>query len=118
MAGTALAVEVTTSGTVRDLREAVVEKSGKEVPPACIMKIVNGTRALLDPWPISVVDKGQQLFCVVARDTNVEALLSAAGTYQGYADAFQAAADAATAEGAAQGGPIAVGPLPTILAVL
>lgn len=109
--GTTLEVSVPKSDTVKALRGSVEQKH--DVPPACIMKLFQGQQILLDSMPIGELSMVDPVFAVVARETNLEVLLQAAGTYNGYKELLRGASpdpDDINIK--------VVGPMPSILAVL
>lgn len=84
-----------------------------EVPPACNVKMFQSGQLLLEDAPVSGIDTEQPLFAVISRETKVEILLQAAGSYHGYAELLRLA-QADPAEQMTRH----VGPLPSILHVL
>jgi len=96
---------------MKQLRE-VVERQ-KNVPHGCILKIFQGAQLLADDVPIDRLDSSQPLFAVISRDTKLEVLLQASGSWGGYHDMLASAASPPDDERAR-----VLGPMPTILAVL
>eukprot|EP00933_Yihiella_yeosuensis_P036044 TRINITY_DN2973_c0_g3_i3.p1 TRINITY_DN2973_c0_g3~~TRINITY_DN2973_c0_g3_i3.p1 ORF type:complete len:334 (-),score=61.14 TRINITY_DN2973_c0_g3_i3:288-1289(-) len=111
MSGDAMDVNVPSDGTVLHLREGV--EAIHEVPPACLLKMFQGGDVLEDQRLVSELNAEEQIFAIVVRETKVEILLQAAGSYQGYKDLLASASDdpdEATSK--------LVGPMPSILSVL
>lgn len=96
---------------VKELREEVERYI--EVPEACYLKLFHGAEVLHDALPLTALDPTEQVFAVVARETKVELLLQAAGSYEGYKELLK------TAPSSPEGDHIkVVKGLPSILAVL
>jgi len=72
---------------VAALREQVEKQH--EVPPACLLKLFQDGQLLLDADSLTGVDATQPIFGAISRDTNVQALLQAAGKYWGYTDILE-----------------------------
>jgi len=109
--GTSYKVPLSTSDTVQVLREGVEKQH--EVPPACRLKLFQAGQILLDTVPIRELCIEDHVFAVVARETNLEILLQAAGTYSGYKELLCAPPSDATDSNIK-----VVGPMPSILSVL
>lgn len=84
-----------------------------EVPEACYLKLFHGAEVLHDALPLTALYPTEQVFAVVARETKVELLLQAAGSYEGYKELLK------MAPSSPEGDHIkVVKGLPSILAVL
>jgi len=84
-----------------------------EVPEACYLKMFHSTEVLPEGKLVSELDAEQPIFAVVARETDVEKLLQAAGSYNGYKELLKRAGSPGGATN------IKVIPvIPSILAVL
>lgn len=101
------------SDIVRAVREAVEEEHPP--PPACITKIFQAGRLLLDETPVAALEAGQPIFAVVARETRLEVLLQAAGSCGLYEEMLREAKPEAKPEAPRL---LATGPSPSILEVL
>jgi len=77
-----------TVGTVRE----ELQKTHIEVPAACFLKLFHGPQALHDGLPVAELDPSQPILAVIGRETKVEVLLEAAGSWRGYKELVQAAA--------------------------
>jgi len=109
--GVMLEADVLEGDTVFQLRKALEEQ--REVPPAAYLKLIQAAQVLLDNVPVARLDPTQPMFAVIARETSLEILLQAAGTYQGYASLLR---DAAPPQAELKS--VTLGPFPTILQVL
>ncbi|CAE7810511.1 unnamed protein product [Symbiodinium sp. CCMP2456] len=77
-----------TVGIVR----AELEQKHIEVPAGCFLKLFHGPQALHDGVTVAKLDLSQPVFAVIGRETKVEVLLEAAGSWLGYKELVQAAA--------------------------
>ncbi|CAE7725555.1 unnamed protein product [Symbiodinium pilosum] len=107
--GKSFEIPCTEEDTVKHIRE-VLETKHIEVPPACYLKLFHGPQVVHDAVPIKDLDLTQTIFAVLGRETNVEILLQAAGSYQGYKDLVKAASS--------EGGDVKAIKMPSILSVL
>eukprot|EP00747_Dinoflagellata_sp_TGD_P037505 gnl/TRDRNA2_/TRDRNA2_139119_c0_seq1.p1 gnl/TRDRNA2_/TRDRNA2_139119_c0~~gnl/TRDRNA2_/TRDRNA2_139119_c0_seq1.p1 ORF type:complete len:364 (-),score=69.89 gnl/TRDRNA2_/TRDRNA2_139119_c0_seq1:101-1192(-) len=94
---------------------AIVEQK-LVLPPATYLKLLQNGQILQDDMPVAKLNDSVPLFAAVARETDVEVLLQAAGSYEGYREMLKSATVKPNA--AESGGVAVVGPMPTILAVL
>uniref|UniRef100_A0A7S1LL57 Ubiquitin-like domain-containing protein n=1 Tax=Alexandrium catenella TaxID=2925 RepID=A0A7S1LL57_ALECA len=63
---------------VHRIREAVEKE--RPPPAACLTKLFQAGKLLLDTTPVADLEVGQPIFAVVARETRLEVLLQAAGS--------------------------------------
>lgn len=109
--GSKYTVDLSPSDQVIHLRAGVEKQT--ETPPACLLKLFQDGQILLDDMAIKDLDCEQPVFGVVVRETKLEVLLQAAGSYEGYrkmlCEAQPAPGDEKTR---------VVGPMPSILFAL
>ncbi|CAE7600703.1 unnamed protein product [Symbiodinium sp. CCMP2592] len=89
--GKTFEVQCLKEDTVKTLREEL-QNTHIEVPAACFLKLFHGPQALHDGLPVAELDPSQPIFAVIGRETKVEVLLEAAGSWRGYKELVQAAA--------------------------
>ena len=98
-----------TLDTVREIRLQLEQQN--ELPPATILKLLQDAEILADERPVADLDPSKLLLAVVTRDSRLEVLLQAAGTFQAYAELLSNASEPVD-------GKVTVGPMPSILDVL
>jgi hypothetical protein len=81
-AGNQYTVDLDPEDRVLHLRAGVEQQT--EIPPACILKLFQEGQILLDDVAIKDLACDQPIFGIVARETKLEVLLQAAGSYEGY----------------------------------
>jgi len=84
-----------------------------DVPPHCNVKMFQGGQVILEDTATSRLDVEQPVFAVIVRETKIEILLQAAGSYEGYKDLMCSAQTDARDPSVRL-----VGPMPSILHVL
>jgi len=109
--GSSYKVSVSILDTVLALREGIEKQH--EVPPACRLKIFQDGVILVDTVEIKQLSTKDPVFAVVARETNLEVLFQAAGTYAGYKELLSAASPDPSDSNIK-----ICGPMPSILSVL
>jgi len=88
--GTTYDISCSEADTVHALR-INLETNHIEVPEACYLKLFHGAEVLADTVLVKELDPTQPIFAVNARETRVEALLEAAGSYWGYKELLKKA---------------------------
>eukprot|EP00747_Dinoflagellata_sp_TGD_P037506 gnl/TRDRNA2_/TRDRNA2_139119_c0_seq2.p1 gnl/TRDRNA2_/TRDRNA2_139119_c0~~gnl/TRDRNA2_/TRDRNA2_139119_c0_seq2.p1 ORF type:complete len:379 (-),score=68.10 gnl/TRDRNA2_/TRDRNA2_139119_c0_seq2:101-1237(-) len=116
--GRTLDVSVASVALVAEVRRIVEQKL--VLPPATYLKLLINGQILKDEMPVSELECSVPLLAAVARETDAEVLLQAAGSYQGYREMLERATVKPEVAGGdtVSGGVAVVGPMPTILAVL
>lgn len=109
--GSKYTVDLSPSDQVIHLRAGVEKQT--ETPPACLLKLFQDGQILLDDMAIKDLDCEQPVFGVVVRETKLEVLLQAAGSYEGYRKMLCEAQPAPDDEKTR-----VVGPMPSILFAL
>lgn len=109
--GTTFEVDVLPTDCIIALR-AGVEKM-HTIPPACLLKLFQDGQLLHDDFPVKDIDSAQPIFGAVSKETKLEVLLQAAGSYAGYQDVLRDARASSMDPKT-----LMVGPVPTILEVL
>lgn len=108
-------LRATAMGSVAQLREDIERQH--PVEPATYLKLIQGTRVLLDEVPLSELATDAPIMAVVTRETRIDVLLHASAHSKLYKDRLEEAGGRWEAERAAGGSEVST-EFPSILRVL